>query len=532
MENVKSALSQEHCRWLEENYSRMYAFSLSQLRERCAAEDAVSDAAAVIISKYSTMRGDFSPWAWGILRKIILRMRRAIMQQMCVEDIDAYAGFIADTDILPPAENLITAYERGQVRRILSMMPSDIRRVLEERYVSEKTYTEIADILEIPLSSVTWRLHEGRKQMRKEWDFMELDTYMKDGYYAPVDIKIDVRWRKKGRKSEMYSDGLKKYHDALGNLIAKNIAAVCYDSEKTVTDISRIMGVPAVYIEEVLAKLLDTDLIKQTANRYRTAFPIITKNLYLKLQSLTVRRCGYMYTKWAKELTKTANDSGFADSLSKTVNGESLTAEQRAYLLFFFSEGFGHADPFSDDGSMKYPHEHGDISLCVKAYGAEIEPESIFPIEHYFYDSINTAGERVELHFENSHNWFEYTEAEEVDRLSEKIQSGAEMAVMFSSRSDYSMAAEYGRRLAQMKYEDQLDVRGELISAALSLLPERFRAYEAYVNCELRNFILAGFEDYLIEHKVIAPAAYVIRHESKNDSEVSAADDDGFVTMY
>lgn len=531
MENTKNVLTDEHRLWLEENYSRMYAFALSQLHDRCSAEDAVCDAAAVVIAKYGTLRGDFAPWAWGILRKIILRAGRTDLRRRREEDIDSYTEVLADMT-LPPAENLIMAHERGQVRRVLSMMPADLRRVLEERYIGEKSYTEIADILEIPLSSVTWRLHEGKKQMRKEWNDMELDTYMKDGYYAPVDIKIDVRWRRKGSHSDMHNQVLEKCYDALGNLIAKNIAVVCYDSPKTVTDISRIMGVPAVYIEEALAKILETKLMKQTANRYQTAFPIIGEKLFEKMQNLCRQKCAGMFEKWARELVKTADDSRFIASLAKGVNGEALTSAQRAYLLFFFSGIFGHPDPFSDDGSMKYPHERWDTSFCVKAYSAEVEPNRVFPIDYFFIDSENTAGERVELHFENAQNWFGYDDAEGVDRLMEKIRAGEEAAVMFESYGDYRDASEYGRKLFEMKYADQLRIKDELSAAALLLLPERFRGFEAYVNCELRNFILGGFEEYLIEQNLISPAAYVVRHDPQPVSEPPADREDGFVAMY
>ena len=153
MENTKSVLAEEHRLWLEENYSRMYAFALSQLHDRCSAEDAVCDAAAVVIAKYGTLRGDFSPWAWGVLRKIILRAGRADLRRRREEDIDSHTEVLADMT-LPPAENLIMAHERGQVRRVLSMMPADLRRVLEERYIGEKSYCWLADSINAPSTSL------------------------------------------------------------------------------------------------------------------------------------------------------------------------------------------------------------------------------------------------------------------------------------------------------------------------------------------------------------------------------------------
>ena len=521
-------LTDEHRLWLEENYSRMYAFALSQLRDQYAAEDAVCDAAAVIITKYGTRRGDFAPWAWGILRKIILRAERRRCRFMREDDIESYAENLADFDTLPPAENLITAHERGQVRRILSMMPADIRRVLEERYISERSYTEIADILEIPLSSVTWRLHEGKKQMRKEWDFMELDTYMKDGYYAPVDLKIDVRWRKKVKKSEMHIDSLREIHSTLGSLIAKNIAVVCYDSPKTVTDISRIMGVPAVYIEEVLAKLLEAELVKQISNRYQTAFPIIGSKRFCRMKALCAEKCGGLYEKWADELIHVAENTFFSSAL----NHDKLTMEQKVYILLFAVHNFGRIDPFSDDGSLMYPIEKGEVSMCVKAYSADIDPEEIFPLKNFFCDFADSSGNRTELHFEEKHGWLSLQEPEKIDALIEEIRSDECDALLFTSLQSFISDSEAVRGLAKMQYEDQLRIKDELVKAVLLLLPERFRAFEAYVNCELRNFISAGFEEYLIAKKRIEPAAYVIHHVSVQENENKNSSDDRYTCMY
>lgn len=522
----RTTIPDEHRLWLEENYSRMYAFALSQLHARADAEDAVCDTAVCVIAKYDTLadKSRFPAWAWGILRNIILRAGRRQARRLREDDIDDYAETAADHEILPPAENLVLAEERGQVRKILAMLPENTRKVLEERYIREKSYAEIADELEIPLSGVTWRIHEGKKQMRKEWDLMELDTYMKDGYYTPADLKIDIRWRKKAEISDLRMESIRAKYSAMGGLLAKNVAIVCYDSPKTVTDVSRIMGVPAVYIEEILAKLLENDLMKQTANRYQTAFPILGGKLYDQIKKLSVEKCLPLYEKWTDALMKAA----YSVTFSAAVNEVTLTAEEKAYILFFAKGNFGHDDPFSDDGSLPYPHENREASWCVKAYAEKVDPEEIFPITHFFCDCANTAGERVELHFDGSHDWFRYQEAEELDTLLSKVRSGEIRALLFEGREDFLSEITAVREIGAMQYDDQLRLKDELVKAALTLLPERFRAFEAYVNCEIRNFILAGWEEYLLKKHYIKPAAAIVHHKKEADHTVS----DSSAVMY
>lgn len=526
----KTTLPDEKCRWLEENYSRMYAFALSQLHDRGDAEDAVCDTAACVIAKYDTLadKDRFPAWAWGILRNIILRAGRVQARRLREDDIDSMAESIADSETVPLAETLVMAEERGRVRKILAMLPRDVRCAMEERYIRERSYAEIADVLEIPLSAVTWRIHEGKKQMRKEWENMELDTYMKDGYYTPADLRIDIRWRKKAAVSDLRLETIRDKYTVLGSLLAKNIAAVCYDSPKTVTDISRIMGVPAVYIEEVLAKLLENDLMKQTANKYQTAFPIIGGKLYGKIKKISAEKCMPLYEKWSDALVKTAESAAF----SSAVNADTMTTEEKAYILLFSMGNSGRNDPFSDDGSLVYPHENNEASWCVRAYTDDVDPEGIFPVTHFFVDCANSAGERVELHFDGTHDWFRYQEPEETDTLIEKVRSCEIRALLWGGLADFMQDIAGIREIGAMQYDDQLRIREELVMAVSALLPERFRACEAYVNCEIRNFIHAGWEEYLLRNNLITPAAYIVYHKNEEKSAESDKPSDGYVAMY
>lgn len=107
----------------------------------------------------------FSHWLYTIARN---RARRVIQQYTRVsstEDIDK-----PDTpDVNPeacPVRMLLHAERQAQVHGALSKLPDDMRLVMSLFYIEQWTAQQIAEFLALPLTTIHWRLHSGRKQMR------------------------------------------------------------------------------------------------------------------------------------------------------------------------------------------------------------------------------------------------------------------------------------------------------------------------------------------------------------------------------
>lgn len=79
------------------------------------------------------------------------------------EDLAIFERLLADVDIAAELEKKILA---TTVREGISNLPHHYRDVLVLRYLEDKTYDEIADILQIPSGTVATYINRGKKELK------------------------------------------------------------------------------------------------------------------------------------------------------------------------------------------------------------------------------------------------------------------------------------------------------------------------------------------------------------------------------
>lgn len=146
------------------------AFSLAyrMCGRRARAEDVVQEAFLSIWrsgSRYDRTRGSVRSW---ILSTVHNRAVDAIRREVGKE-----ARYVADESVAeraPSAERVEDEVERRddahRVRRALSDLPSDQRRVIELAYFGGFSHTEIADMLKLPAGTVKGRMRLGLSKLR------------------------------------------------------------------------------------------------------------------------------------------------------------------------------------------------------------------------------------------------------------------------------------------------------------------------------------------------------------------------------
>ncbi len=108
----------------------------------------------------------FSHWLYTIARN---RARRVIQQYARVtnrEDIEK----LETPDVNPeacPVRMLLHAERQADVQNALLNLPEGMRLVMSLFYIEQWTAQQIAEFLGHPLTTIHWRLHSGRKQMRR-----------------------------------------------------------------------------------------------------------------------------------------------------------------------------------------------------------------------------------------------------------------------------------------------------------------------------------------------------------------------------
>ena len=236
----------------------IYRFCVRRLGDTPRAEDLAQEILAEAIEGLTrrTVR-NVEAWIWTIARN---RYRRLFMVSDPVRD----AVTLNVSDLVEPpdrgaAQRLVMEEERELVFRAVVGIADKYRRVLVAYYVHGDSYEEIARRLAIPMSSVKWRIHEGRRRLRERWDSM-----MDEG--SRIYERID--WR-------VGCNGSMDPNRYLGRQIARAIARAAYQAPLTVEEISRTTAIPAVYIEDELEALLYGEALEETRGRYATSFIIL-----------------------------------------------------------------------------------------------------------------------------------------------------------------------------------------------------------------------------------------------------------------
>ena len=120
----------------------------------------------------------FSSWIYRIAHNhtISAYRKRHVRPEGNQYDIDdtILERIADDTDLLHEMENLQL---RDRFRIILQQLDTRYQEVVELKYVHDKSYDEIADIIQKPAGTVATLLSRSKKQMRK---LLEDDAYFQE----------------------------------------------------------------------------------------------------------------------------------------------------------------------------------------------------------------------------------------------------------------------------------------------------------------------------------------------------------------
>ena len=262
-------MADELDRLIEQELDRLYRFVYRRVGDSYRAEDITQEIVLQAYRSYPRLRDRerLTPWLWGIAHNMVSRSYRP-SKEVSTDEITIIdlAGISYET----PATEYLRRQDILRVRRALSYLARTYREVCVLYYLEEKDYNTIAKELNIPLSSVKWRLNQSKTQLREELGKMD---YMEHGYRKATPLHFNM-----GGWVGKWDEKLGAYDNAdkvlKNSLLAQNICQVAYKEAKTVTEISSDMGVAADYIEAELDKLIPTQAMRKVGNKYQSMFPI------------------------------------------------------------------------------------------------------------------------------------------------------------------------------------------------------------------------------------------------------------------
>jgi RNA polymerase sigma-70 factor (ECF subfamily) len=164
-------------RWERKIYALAYGITGSVEEARDATQETFINA----YRNLGRFRGEaqVSSWLHRIaVNQCITRQRRARVRAETGLDEEVEAGreqFISTGREASPAHASESKQRADAVRRAVASLPQELREVVLMKEFEELTFQEIADALQIPLSTVKSRLYTALKQLRLKLERFQLE---------------------------------------------------------------------------------------------------------------------------------------------------------------------------------------------------------------------------------------------------------------------------------------------------------------------------------------------------------------------
>lgn len=243
---------------LLEYYDYIRRLSESKCTSREDAEDLISETFLAAYARLYQGGVITHPKTWlanTLLHKFNSMLRKKYRQPTVVN---------YDTLDLPaPEENLFDRTEEAaEVRRELLYLSETAREVIIRYYYNGYSVGEIAAQLGIPEGTVKSRLSAGRSKMKK-------------GLTNMTEKKNNIPGRLNISNSGSAGPGDEPCSLVENDLIAQNLLILAYERPLFMTELAEAISIPTVYIEPIVKKLADGELMaRNREGRYYTDFII------------------------------------------------------------------------------------------------------------------------------------------------------------------------------------------------------------------------------------------------------------------
>lgn len=133
------------------------------------AEDAVQESFLLAFKALPSLEegGKFASWLYAITRHVALRMSQRLRQESD-RRVDLDLALLEQSEALAqpfaPADDFETAW----VRAAVDALEDEYRLILKLRFYDDMPLKRIAGFLDLPLTTVKWRLHRAKQLLREQ----------------------------------------------------------------------------------------------------------------------------------------------------------------------------------------------------------------------------------------------------------------------------------------------------------------------------------------------------------------------------
>lgn len=260
---------------LEQYVERVYGYAVRRTYTRDEADDLSQEILFTALRELPKLREEskFEPWLWGIAANVTKRFRREQGKQRALYSYDSLSMDDLRSDAYETEEDENEAlYDALRTR--IAMLSALYREILILFYYDGLSVKQISERLQIAEGTVTWRLSEGRKKLKRS----VLD--MQETALKPTKLHIGITGSGEYNGTTIPFPG-----SYISDALSQSLLYDCREEAKTVEELSELRGVPAYYIEDRLDNLVRREAMTLAGGKYLTATPIETEETVAYLRN-------------------------------------------------------------------------------------------------------------------------------------------------------------------------------------------------------------------------------------------------------
>ena len=244
---------------IEQYVDKVYAYAIRRTFTEEEAADLSQEILYTALRELPKLKEEekFEPWLWGIADNLTKSFSRKQGKQRALFTYDIPEDLIQEEQSDEETEELYASL-RAKIAGLSQMY----RDIIILHYYDGLSTKQISERVSIPEGTVTWRLSEARKKLKKECNHME------ESALRPKHLSIGITGS--GDYSVAPFPGV-----YISDALSQNILYHCYEEAHTIEELSKLCGVPAYYIEERIENLVKREAVLEPAKgKYRTDFII------------------------------------------------------------------------------------------------------------------------------------------------------------------------------------------------------------------------------------------------------------------
>ncbi|MGM0881418.1 MAG: RNA polymerase sigma factor [Bacillota bacterium] len=236
------------------NYIKpIFGFALNRTKQRMEAEDLAQEILLQLLKSISSGANiqNLEAYVWTIARYTWVNWLKKRAHAPKSIEINGMSELLADYQ-QEPLEQLLETEAYRMLRREIAFLSDIHRRIVVLHYYDGLKQSEIANVLDIPVNTVKWHLHDAKKELKKGMNRMR-----KTGVLSVNPIRL-------------YDTGhsgtpgkLGETNDFLGRTLAQNIVFAAYHKALTIHEIAQELGMPPSLLEGEVRHLAEYDFLSE-----------------------------------------------------------------------------------------------------------------------------------------------------------------------------------------------------------------------------------------------------------------------------